>query len=244
MRSVLFISLMNGVAWGGSEELWFQTALYAARQGYKVGCAFYDWPQKKERIEQLRNAGCEVYLFSNKGREKRTILQRITYKFTRLNVKRFAQSLPIAQYDMTVINLGYLEIVSHHWKRFYTFLNRYALLFHVHNENENIKESRKDLAKRWIAGASQTLFASARTKEFFEKQLDITLPNAKTLINPLSFEAPQHCQPYPPLHNGNLLFVMLATLDVKRKAQDNLIRVLSTDQWKERPWQLFLYGSG
>ena len=46
MKSVLFISLMNGAAWGGSEELWFQTALYAANNGYKVGCAFYEWPQK------------------------------------------------------------------------------------------------------------------------------------------------------------------------------------------------------
>jgi glycosyltransferase involved in cell wall biosynthesis len=37
---------------------------------------------------------------------------------------------------------------------------------------------------------------------------------------------------------------MLATLDVKRKAQDNLVKALSSPQWKERAWQLYLYGSG
>jgi hypothetical protein len=57
MKSVLFISLMNGGAWGGSEELWYQTALYAAKHGYRVGCAFYEWPQKSSRIEQLQKAG-------------------------------------------------------------------------------------------------------------------------------------------------------------------------------------------
>src|SRR5687767_973974 len=119
MKSVLFISLMNGSAWGGSEELWFQTALYAARNGYTVGCAFYEWPQKKERIDQLRKAGCTLYLFSNKGRQKRSLLERLQYKITKRKVRYFANHLPLAAYDLTVINLGYLEIIDHYWKGFY-----------------------------------------------------------------------------------------------------------------------------
>ena len=42
MSSVFFISLMNGDPWGGSEEAWYHTALYAAANGYKVACAAYD----------------------------------------------------------------------------------------------------------------------------------------------------------------------------------------------------------
>jgi glycosyltransferase involved in cell wall biosynthesis len=37
---------------------------------------------------------------------------------------------------------------------------------------------------------------------------------------------------------------MLAALDVERKAQDNLIKALAGPQWKERDWQLHLYGEG
>ena len=37
---------------------------------------------------------------------------------------------------------------------------------------------------------------------------------------------------------------MLASLDARRKAQDNLIKALSSQKWKERNWELYLYGSG
>lgn len=244
MKSVLFISLMNGGAWGGSEELWFQTALFAAKHGYKVGCAFYEWPQKNDRIEQLRSAGCELYLFSNKGREKRNLLERLQYKITKRNVRYGARNLPFSAYDLTVINLGYLEIIDHYWKGFYRHVRDYALLFHVHDDKSTIQENRKSLLRKWVLGAKHNLFASVRTKDFLERELAIEVTNARTLINPISFKAPEKRPLYPPLHNNNYLFVVLATLDTRRKAQDNLIAALSTPKWKSRNWQLKLYGGG
>jgi glycosyltransferase involved in cell wall biosynthesis len=235
---------MNGAAWGGSEELWFQTALYAAEHNYKVGCAFYEWPQKKDRIERLKNAGCEIYLFSNKGKEKRTLIERLQHKITKRKVKKYAQTLPLSQYDITVINLGHLEIISHYWKDFHKHVKDYALLFHVHNEQDYVKTKRKNLLKKWVLNARHNLFASVRTKIFLENQLAIEVPNAGILINPITFKAPEECPPYAPLNNGNYLFIMLAALDVKRKAQDNLVKALSSTQWKKRNWQLYLYGSG
>ncbi len=244
MKSVLFISLMNGGAWGGSEELWYQTALYAARNGYKVGCAFYDWPKKKERIEKLKAAGCEIYLFSNKGREKRTFAERLQHKITKRKVRAYSRSLPVTEYDITVVNLGYLEIVSLYWKHFHPYVKNYVLLFHVHNDEDPVKEKQKPLLKKWVTGARHNLFASDRTKDFFEKNLSIKIPNADILINPITFEAPGELTAYPPLNNGNYIFIMLATLDVRRKAQDNLVKALSSQKWKERNWQLYLYGGG
>ena len=244
MNSVLFISLMNGGAWGGSEELWFQTALYAAKQGYKTGCAFYDWPQKNERIERLKVAGCQIYLFSNKGREKRTFGERLQHKITKRKVKTFSRSLPVSEYNITVINLGYLEIVSHYWKHFQQYVKNYVLLFHVHSDDDPVKEKQKPLLKKWVSEARHNLFASERTIDFFERQLAMKIPNADILINPITFKAPATPTPYPPLVSGNYLFIMLATMDVRRKAQDNLIKALSSTKWKGRNWQLYLYGSG
>lgn len=235
---------MNGAAWGGSEELWYQTALYAAQNGYRVGCAFYEWPQKQERIDKLRAAGCTLYLFSNNGREKRTFLERLRYKITKRQVKRFSRSLPISGYDLTVINLGYLEIVSHYWKHFFPYVKNYVLLFHVHSDDDPVKEKQKPLLKKWVANARQNLFASERTKLFFERELKAQIPNAGILLNPITFAHPVERPAYPPLKNGDYIFIMLATLDVRRKAQDNLIKALSSQKWKERNWQLYLYGSG
>ena len=235
---------MNGEPWGGSEELWFQTALYAASKGHKVGCAFYEWPQKEDRIQQLRSAGCQLYLFSNKGREGRTIWEKLQYKITKRKVRRYANRLPVTEYDLTVINLGHLEILSHYWKGFLRFVKRYALVFHQHDENDVIRQDRKELLRQWLLRARQNLFASAQTRRLFEKELSITLTNAGTLINPPSFEAPEDLTAYPALQDGNYLLVMLAALDTRRKAQDHLIKALSTPKWKERPWQLKLYGEG
>jgi hypothetical protein len=50
MKSVLFISLMNGGAWGGSEELWFQTALYAAKHGYKKQAVLFMNGRRKKGV--------------------------------------------------------------------------------------------------------------------------------------------------------------------------------------------------
>jgi glycosyltransferase involved in cell wall biosynthesis len=244
MKSVLFISLMNGGAWGGSEELWFQTAIYAANNGYQVGCAFYEWPQKKERIDQLKKAGCTLYLFSNKGREKRTFLEWLQHKITKRRVRWNTRTLPISQYDITVINLGYLEIISHYWKHFRRYVKNYALLFHVHNDNDPVKPKKKALLKKWILNAQHNLFASERTQQFLENQLSIKIPNADILINPITFKAPEERMPYPALKDGNYVFIMLATLEVKRKAQDNLVKALSSPKWKERNWLLYLYGGG
>ncbi|HEV7331930.1 MAG TPA: glycosyltransferase family 4 protein [Flavisolibacter sp.] len=244
MKSILFISLMNGDAWGGSEELWYQSALYAARNGYRVGCAFYDWPQKQERIACLRAAGCELYLFSNKGREKRTFLERLQYKITKRKVRRYANALPFGEYDLTVINQGYLEVISHYWKGLHRYVDNYVLLYHGFNENDRIKPKYKPLLKRWVLHARQNLFASERTKTFLERELAITLPHADTLLNPLTFPAPQESTPPPPLQENNYIFVMLAALDARRKAQDNLIKALAAEKWKARNWKVYLYGQG
>lgn len=235
---------MNGEPWGGSEELWFQTALYAAKNGYRIGCALYDWPQKKERIQQLQNAGCQLYLFSNKGRERKTFWEKLQHKITKRKVRRYANRLPVPDYDLTVINLGHLEIISPYWKDFRRHVKNYALVFEQHDENDVIKPNKKELLRQWLLQARHTLFASARTRRLLEKELAITLHNAGTLINPPSFKAPEERTAYPPLRNGNFVFVMLAALDTRRKAQDHLIKALSTQKWKERLWQLELYGEG
>lgn len=244
MKSVFFISLMNGDAWGGSEELWYQTALYAAKNGYKTGCAFYDWPQKKERIEQLKKAGVTVFLFSNKGRMRSTFWERLRYKLTKRLVRRYVKSLPLQHYDTTVINLGHLEIIDHYWKGFFSCVKNYSLLFHVHDENHVIKESRKNLLRKWMLGAKHNLFASLRIRDFLESQLSITIPHADTLINPITFPPPGVPTPYPPLAGGNYIFLMLASLDLRRKAQDNLVRVMAAEKWQKRNCILYLYGGG
>ncbi|HVF98116.1 MAG TPA: hypothetical protein VM871_12375, partial [Flavisolibacter sp.] len=133
MRSLFFLSVMNGAPWGGSEELWYRTALRAANQGYRVGCAFYEWDEKKEKTEALQKAGCRVYLLPNKGRRKANLAERIQYKLSKWQLKRIIPSIPFQDYELVVVNLGGLEIYTPAWRDALRYLPAYVLLFHSYS---------------------------------------------------------------------------------------------------------------
>ncbi len=244
MTSILFISLMNGAAWGGSEELWYTSALYAAEKGCKIGCVIYYWPEKEDKILQLTKAGCKIFWLPNKGRSKKNLLQKIQYKFTKTKIKKYLHALPIKEYDMVVINQGGFEIYTSWLKDFYQKLGKYALLFHNYDVNEILNAAKIKRLQNWMKGAAINLFAAKRIQDVLEQKLNMIIPNAELLFNPITFERPVEITKFPPLQNGQYIFVMLASLDVDRKAQDNLIKALSSFKWKERNWVLHLYGKG
>jgi glycosyltransferase involved in cell wall biosynthesis len=245
MSSILFISMMNGGAWGGSEELWYQTALHAARSGRKVGCVVYHWKDKEPRMKKLEDAGCQIYYLPNKGRQKRNLIERIQNKITKkITVRKYIRQLPVNEYDLVVLNQGYFEVTMPVWRNFYKRLNRYALLYHNYREDETFKKEKAQVLKNWVRNASINLFASRRIGAVLEKRFGEKIPNADVLINPITFQAPYEFTAFPRLEKGNYVFVMLAALDVRRKAQDRLVNVLSSPKWKERNWSLHLYGEG
>lgn len=236
---------MNGSPWGGSEELWYRTALYASTKGNKVACAFYNWEEKKEKIKTLEDAGCIVYRLPNKGRNKRSILDNLQYKLlTPLQLKRYILSLPVNDYDLTVISQGGYEIISNPWKKFYKKPEHYVLLFHNYRKEVTFKTKKTAILKSWINKASFNLFASGEIRKHIENRTQITIANAGILINPITFDSPERAMPFPPLLNCNYIMTMLAALDVNRKAQDKLILTLSSAKWKQRKWILYLYGEG
>ena len=64
---------MNSDSWGGSEELWFRSAIYLSKKDIKVSVCCFDWPGKEKKLELLRNAGCELYLLPGRN-ETRSFL--------------------------------------------------------------------------------------------------------------------------------------------------------------------------
>ena len=243
MASFFFLSLMNGAPWGGSEELWYRTALHAAGKGHRVGCAFYEWEEKKEKITALEKGGCRVYLLPNKGRRKKNLWQKLHYKISRRQVKRKVATLPFHDYDLTVINQGGLEILTTTWRTAFRRIPAYALLFHNYNEDDLFKPAKARLLRQWIEKASLNLFAARRIQAMLEEKLGITVTHPALLLNPITIEPPAVAPVYPPMEEP-YRFVMLAELDVTRKAQDNLVEALSQNPWTERRWQLHLYGTG
>src|SRR5687768_4723541 len=131
MRSLFFISLMNGAPWGGSEELWYRAALHAARSGYTVGCALFDWKEKKERVAALQAAGIAVHLLPNKKQKPTLPIARLLHKpLTRLRLRQAIKHLPLPEYDLVIISQGGFEIYTDTWQSLHRRLDRFVLLFH------------------------------------------------------------------------------------------------------------------
>jgi glycosyltransferase involved in cell wall biosynthesis len=243
MPSIFFISLMNGLPWGGSEELWYRSALYAAQKGWNVGCAIYHWKEKEQKIQQLESAGCSIFWLPNEGRSKASLSEKLKYKLTQFRLRQFIKTLPVKEYDTVVVNQGGFEIFTPAWKNYFRHLDHYALLFHNYNKNEQWRSLKQMAVRNWVSKAYINLFASEQIRITLQQQLGISITNSATLINPITISPPANITPFPTA-TGEYIFAMFAALETNRKAQDHLVKALSSDKWMKRSWQLRLYGEG
>lgn len=234
MKSVFFLSLMNGGAWGGSEELWYHTAIWMSRHNYKVGIGFYDWEEKQKHITELKNTGCSIFLLPNKKG-----------LFKKLAIKKRLNDIPFNKYDLIVINQGGWEEILHSpFSHLYKRLPAYVILNHNYNENAVLSFRKQKLLQQWISGAQMNFGATQKIFEVIERKFSIRIDKKETLINPITFTPDNVPGHYPDFKNDTCIWSMLAELDTARKAQDVLIHALSSSKWKARNWQLLLYGKG
>ena len=234
MRSVFFLSLMNGSAWGGSEEIWYRTALWMCKHNYKVGIGCYDWEEKQDRINKLKEAGCNIYLLPNKKG-----------LFKNRAIKKVLDSIPFAQYDLTLVNQGGWEEILHApFKDLYKRLPNYVITNHNYNEKAVLPFTKQKLLQQWVSNAKINFGATEKIFDVIERKFNISIEKKETLVNPITFQPDLQPCPYPAFTNDGCIWVMLAELDTARKAQDILIQTLSSEKWKARNWQLHLYGKG
>jgi glycosyltransferase involved in cell wall biosynthesis len=234
MKSIFFLSLMNGTAWGGSEEIWYRTALWMCYNNFKVAVGCFEWEEKKSTIQKLQEAGCTVYLLPNKKG-----------LFKNLAVKNVLKQIPFSKYNCVVINQGGWEDVLHGpFKNLFKKLPNYVLLSHNFNENATLGFFKKKLLQQWIQNAQMNFGATEKIFELIENKFKVEIKNKAILINPITFLPDAKPNNFPEFTNDTSIWVMLAELDTSRKAQDVLINTLSSSKWIERNWQLHLYGKG
>lgn len=234
MKSVLFISLMNGSAWGGSEELWYRTALWMSKNNYHVSICCYNWDEKKEQLDALRLSGCTIYLLPNKKG-----------LFNKLAIKKTLRSIAFDKFGLVIVNQGGWEEILHSpFKTLYKRLPKYIILNHNYNEDAELSMSKKKLLQQWVMNAQMNFGATEKIFEVLEQKFNININKKNILLNPITFLPGFLPYPYPEISSDGFIWVVLAELDTGRKGQDVLIKVLSSSKWKERNWQLHLYGKG
>lgn len=237
MSSVMFLSMMNSAAWGGSEEIWLRSAICIAKKKITVGICCFDWTGKEKKLQELRDAGCEIYLLPGR-KETKTI-------FSKYKLRKMLNGVPFFNYEKIIVNQGGWKDVAHGpFKKLNEKLPPYFLLFHNYDETDNLSAGKKKLFQSWVTKAEKNIGDAARIFTGIKKSTGIHVPKQEVLFNPITFPQPDKETPFSSSPSGKLIFTMLAELDVKRKAQDILIQTLATDKWKNRNFELNLYGKG
>jgi glycosyltransferase involved in cell wall biosynthesis len=234
MKSVLFLSVMNGCAWGGSEEIWYQTALWMGKNNYNAAVCCFGWEEKKNRISILKENNVAVFLLPN----KKSI-------FKKLMLFNIVKKIPFEKYDTIFVNQGGWEDITHApFKKLYHRFSKYVITYHNYNSDATLSNAKQTILKNWIKNSSLNILLTGKVLNLLKDNFNIEIEKKIVYVNPITFLPPSHAPSYPSLIHGNYIFLMLAEFDISRKAQDVLINVLSNDKWKNRNWQLHLYGKG
>lgn len=236
MKSVFFLSLMNGASWGGSEEIWYQTALWMARNKHKVAVGVFDWEDKRKRLLPLSENGCEIFWLPGKKQSR-----GIWGKF---RLKKAVAAIPFESYDLTVINQGgWEEVVHGPFSNLHQRLERFVLLYHNYDYSNILSFKKQQLLRQWIDAAAMNIALSGKVFDMLDKNYGIRPARKMVYVNPVSFEPVTEPGAYPATGSG-YQWIMMAELDTRRKAQHLLLQALAAEKWKGRNWTLSLYGKG
>jgi glycosyltransferase involved in cell wall biosynthesis len=245
------ISLMQGFPWGGSEELWFETALYAQQKKHEVQIFVKHWEIKNEKISHLENQGIKINFYKEPVK-KNSFLQDFLLRklqFIKPPLTKWGtciQKLKEFSPDLMLINQGgtfdlaretELVVFLKTHQIPYFLICEYLPDFYI-----NFPERIRAKATEILQNAKEVYFVSERNKKTTERLLTQKLPQAKVVNNPVNL-IKQEIIPYPSTLNCfNLACV--ARLEIAYKGQDYLLEVLSDKKWKDRNWILNLFGTG
>jgi len=241
MRFV-FISTMSGCPWGGSEELWSQTALRLRSEGHQVAASVTWWPQLSPKVTALADQGIELY--AGKSPAQSSLAVRAWRKIqNRLGQTPKESAWLLRQKpDLTVISQG-ASSDGFGWMNFCRNIGLpFVSVVQCNGEQYwPADDVSREMAAAYLA-AKKVFCVSRHNLELLERQICVSLPNAEVVWNP--YNVPPGQAPAWPMENGVWKLACVARLEPAAKGQDLLFQVLAQPHWRERAVELNLYGAG
>jgi glycosyltransferase involved in cell wall biosynthesis len=234
VMNITFIACNEYAPWGGSEELWSQTAISMSQQGFNVSVSIKGWKNEAKEISNIESSGCRV-IRRQTNRIQRLISKLnpdISFSF----LERFNPDLVIISQSHNLDGLVWMEACLTRNIRFVVI---------AHNASEESLWPYDDLAMRLgkaYQQAAQCFFVSRSNLKLTEKQLAIELPNAKVIANP--FGVNYDVKLAWPKADKTLKLACVGRLEPWQKGQDLLFEIMKLDKWRSRPIELSLFGKG
>ena len=234
---------MDVAPWGGSEELWSQTAEMMTL-GYQIACSIHSWPQSHLRIKQLENSGVRILPRIKYKSKALHLLNFFLPSFLQIKKKcPFCHAIDDFNPDLVVISQGGTSDglvamkVCRDRRIPYTIVVQ-AVPESTFWEDDIILSELVPL----YHGALKVYFVAKRNQSFLEVKFATRLSNAKIIFNP--FNVRYLAEPTWPKDDQSLHLACVARMEFYAKGQDLLLKLMSIKKWQERPVTLTFFGSG
>jgi glycosyltransferase involved in cell wall biosynthesis len=245
---VAFFSTLDSAPWGGCEVLWYNSAIYFARNGLEVTCYVPKWPKDPEHIRLLREYNISVVFYRQifVGLKNKIIeMLKCKIGFHSHHFKKLLDSKPdyIFFSQSHSYDLGYFKNSE------IRLLIQSGIPYSVicqNNSDYNFvpPNSVRDKIREVFKNAQHILFVSKRNLQSAELHLCLNFNNARIISNSLSI-AREEIAVLPYASTFDMFrFATVANLKCSHKGQNLLLHVFSQKKWKKRSWQFHLYGTG
>ncbi len=236
MKKIAFVSTNDTTRWAGCEELWSQTAIKMAHQGFTIGVNVKGWNPVPKEIQEVERSNCSVFRrwYDN------NLIRKLNFKLFKHEL--FFKWLNKFEPDLVVVSQG-INYEDKGWMD--ACLSRnipYVVIVHAAAEQFWPSDELVAKASKVYQKAERCFFVSQRNLELTEKQLATKLDNAKVVRNP--YKVSYNIAPSWPQDKDVFKLACVGRLDPDSKGQDILFEVLRSEKWKSRPIEVTLFGNG
>jgi glycosyltransferase involved in cell wall biosynthesis len=239
---------MSGSPWGGSEELWYRTAIAAFNSDHLVEVVVFKREVIHKKMAYLNSLDIPVHYIDIIKPILPNIFVRVFNKIFKIPVKvkypnRF-DFLTDRNINKILISQG-SSLDSIYIPDLQKFLLKTDIPFSIliqHNvEYGSINEEIRILANDVFNKAQKTLFVAERNLNVLKHQLASNISNAVFVQNPVNLIS-KETLPWP--DEGITQFAVVARLEIDYKGQDLLLQAFSDLRWQKRTFQVNLFGEG
>lgn len=237
---------MEGSAWGGSENFWAQAARQALDRGHPVFASVYRWNPLPTQLVELEKQGAVLH-YRTRFNFASALASKAANKIQQIYFGGYGLKAALRQFRPDVVCIsqgGNYDIVQEpSLFRAITSLNLpYYLVPQFNYEHYTLPHRDFVRARAIFSEAQGICFVSERNREVTRRQLGLSLATSTVIFAPLNLT---NRQPVAyPVATDTYRMACVSRLDCNFKGQDVLLQALSEPQWKNRNWQLFLYGKG
>lgn len=240
---IKFVSLLES-PWGGSEELWSQTAERLAKNGHTVDASVSFFDEPHDRLTHLAARGVRVVKRKNRMPSVLTRLKQKTGLMSRsdLNEEAVKTWLRGGEPDLVCFSDGGVASKPQ-WRRYCAEAGLpYVNLSQANSEAYWLTDDIAEAQAEALSAARRCFFVSCGNWRLFEQQTGRRLTNAEVVRNPFQVdyhERPNWCQ-----ETGGLKLASVGRLEPSAKGQDLLFQVLAQEKWRPRDLRVTLFGQG